>query len=277
MKNAVKDFIPYNIGILMVIGAIFCFMSLSCQLDAVDLNGGILPSIAGLLAYKFNTFSYIYIGFLPCFIVFSYQFIHVSKYEEFVLSRFAKRGQYFLSKQLKYLKICVVYRLFELIITVIVYTISYLFAISKEAFWGEISENLKVAIGIPYSNVSNVFWLSITIQLLLLLLYFLFIEIILGLDIYFGNSVAVLAITCSVDIILLLTTKCKFWITDANILNLLPNYNFLFEFMFTDSMYSISRILLAYLYWVVIIGIMIYQTNRLCLRHDYIFIVDNED
>lgn len=264
-------------GTAIIIIAVFSIFSLICQNDAIEIGSGVFPSLAEIIGYKFNVFSHIYLAFLPCFIIFAYIFIHTSKNEEFIIVRYKDRFHYFKDKQLNIIKICVLYRLSEIGITIVIHGIAYFFAHSKSGYLDFLSEEFKQVFGIVQANIANQLLFSILLQVFLLFLYLFFSELLIILDQRIHNSAAVLAIVIGVDIVLLMTTKARFWIDDPYILSLLPNANTFLEFMFGNQAFSFSRMLWAAVYWILLIGFTIYYAFHAFTKHDYIYTAENED
>lgn len=195
-------------------------------------------SLMDALVYNFNTYSNVFLCYLPLFIILEAAFFSQGKFNEYVMIRYKNRFRYFLHKEIYALKFSFLYRLIE---NVIVSSIFLVFCIGRKSYCGVtsgLSKNMQRFMSLSGINRKETVAIFCFTFVSMLFLELAFSQIIIITSETALSPVASVGIVLGVDILLLVIIKCYFWFSGFKISQILPHNNLFLQFIFGDSYFS---------------------------------------
>lgn len=260
---------------LIVAFILNCIFSAVSHQDVYYFNRGVNTSLADILTFQFNTYSFIYLLFLPVFIFVVYCHLKTTKFNEFILTRYESREKYVLYREKNAILFTVMYRILELFVSGLIFILASFSNGTQRSKIISLSIPVRSYLCVNPSTVLEEFIVVIFVQLTITMVYFFFVQIILLSDFNLGNPFFAGAFPAVISFIFLALIKANYWFEFTLVRYLLPhNYTFL-EFMFSGNEYSLNPLLFSWLYWAVLLIIMVSVVFYKTKHKDYIFIADD--
>jgi len=257
---------------------LICIFNLLFQKQIFERNMTESTSLADILTYQFNTYFYIHLFFLPAFIIESVSFFCESKFTEFTMTRSTDRKSYFIYKEKELFIFTFLYRLVEIIVSSIIFILSYLpHSLNLNTF--SLTSIIQRLLFVSPKTMLEMASILVCVQLLIFLYYLFFAHIILYADCHIGNITVAAGIAIAMDFVLLVMIKANYWFEDSFLLQLLPHHNTFLEYVFAkpETYYNFERILIAIVYWIVIgiaMNIAVYKGIK---SKDFVYSFDSSE
>ncbi len=256
-----------------------CIFSVICQRQVCIINGTNNTSLADILTFQFNLYSYTYLFFLPVFIYASYRYLKTSKFNEFTITRYESRVKYFLCREKNAFLFSCIYRIAEILISGLIFIASYLLNSINNLHVFSLSVPMQKILCIMPQTSKEVFIIFIYVQLNMILLYYFFTQIIILSDFNLKNPVFSVSVPIIVNFLFLILVKSNYWFEGNPIRYLLPHSNTFLEYIFNRmrSNYSLGQIWYTLIYWVCIIAILNLVVFLKTKSKDFIYPTENID
>lgn len=254
-----------------------CLFSSICQRDVYLINRPDQVSLADALTFQFNTYSYIFLLFLPLFIFISNSCLKTSKFNEFTITRYKNRNHYF-SRRVKFsFFFTFLYRAIEITASGLVFILSSLVSTSPEIKIFSFTSYMQKIFCVSVCNTKEVFILFTYVQIIITLLYFFFSQIIILSDFNLTYPYFSVVVPIIVNYLFLVLIKANYLFEETIVRHFLPHNNTFLECVFRNKTYSIKLLCQPVLYWICIItvfNIIIFYSTR---HIDYLFPTNNID
>lgn len=235
-----------------------CVFSSICQREVYIRNVARHTSVADILSYQFNTYSYLYLLFLPVFIYVMHCFLKTSKINELTITKYATRSAYFLHREKDSFLLTAMYRAMEIVISIIVFSFSaFLNSIEKFMVCSFSLPTQEYLCILPQTSKESLI-VTIYIQLILTMHYFFFTQIIILSDYNLKVPFFSVMIPVIVNFLFLALIKSDYLFFGFSACHLLPHRNTFLEYIFDGRQcnYSLNILFHTLIYWICVLVIM---------------------
>lgn len=262
----------YALAVAFILNCIFTAM---CHRDVYYINGSYDSSLIEVLTFQFNTYSCVYLLFLPVFIFVAYYHLKTTKINEFTITRYESRVSYFIFRENDAFLFTVMYRISELFVSSLIFILASMLNGDQRLSVLGFSLPMQNYLCINANAAVEEFFVFVFCQASVTILYFFFVQLILLSDFNLNKPFLAGAIPITINFIFLALIKADFWFEYTPIHYIMPhNYTFL-EFVFKGNEYSSIFFLISLAYWscmlLIILTIVFFKTKY----KDYIFVTDD--
>lgn len=256
-----------------------CVFSSICQRETYIRNVACHTSVTDILSYQFNTYSYLYLLFLPIFIYVMHSFLKTSKIDELTITKYPTRLTYFLRREKISFILTVMYRAMEIAVSIIVFTFSSLINSIEKFMVCSFSLPIQEYLCILPQTSEETLIITIYIQLILTIHYFFFAQIILLSDYNLKVPFFSVMIPVTVNFLFLALIKSDYLFFGFSVLHLLPHRNTFLEYIFDSRQcnYSLNILFHTLIYWICVLLIMVGIVFLKTKFKDFIYPNENTD
>jgi hypothetical protein len=255
---------------------IFCLFSIQFLNSAIKIAYPENVSLMDVFTYNFNTYSNVFLCYLPLFIILEAAFFSHGKFNEYVMIRYKNRFWYFLHKEIYALKFSFLYRLIENVTVSFIYFVFCIGSNSYCSIISELSKNIQQFMCLSRINREETVAIFCFTFISMLFLELVFSQIIIITSETALSPVASIGIALGADVFLLVIIKCYFWFSGFKISQILPHNNLFLQFIFRDSYISgiesdIHLLVRPMIYQIIVLCILLITMYLYISKRDFLY------